>query len=81
MASASPDLDQLLERVQAAKAQFEAAIAVEIELFDKRFDGDTFDALAVSFHQWTAQNERVLHALKEYDAATTKYLAAIARVR
>jgi hypothetical protein len=81
MASASPDPDQLLERVQAAKAQFEAAIAVEIELFDKRFDGGTFDALAASFHRWMAQNEKVLDALKEYDAATTEYLAAIARRR
>ena len=65
---------ELLERVNAARVRFMEAVAVERQLFDQRFDG-----LAESFRRWTAQNQRVIEALKEYDAATTDYLAAIAR--
>ena len=44
------------------------------QLFEKRFD-----AMAESFNRWIDQQQKVTEVLKDYDKATSAYLAAIVR--
>ena len=73
MANGARPAQELLVRVNTARARFIEAIAVERQLFEKRFD-----AVAGSFNRWMEQSQKVAEALKDYDAATSAYLAAIA---
>ena len=74
MDSGARKSQDLLMRVHTARARFMEAIAAEHQLFEKRFD-----AMAETFNRWIDQQQKVTEALKDYDEATSAYLAAIAR--